>query len=49
VHKYFNPYDSPYECFMAFMNIMNDMMLRVKEESPILAGSHITPAEWIKV
>ncbi|MDP3766243.1 MAG: glycoside hydrolase family 57 protein [Nanoarchaeota archaeon] len=29
VHKYFNPYDSPYESFIAFMNIMNDMKLRV--------------------
>jgi alpha-amylase len=25
VHKYFNPYDSPYECFIAFMNILTDL------------------------
>lgn len=30
VHKYFNPYDSPYEAFIAFMNILNDLILRVK-------------------
>ncbi len=30
VHKYFNPYDSPYEAFIAYMNILNDIILRVK-------------------
>lgn len=30
VHKYFNPYDSPYEAFIAYMNILNDLILRVK-------------------
>ncbi len=30
VHKYFNPYDSPYDCFIAFMNILNDMSGRLK-------------------
>jgi len=30
VHKYFNPYDSPYDAFIAFMNILNDMLLRIK-------------------
>tara|TARA_Y100000031_G_C8139061_1_gene346679 strand:+ start:15 stop:962 length:948 start_codon:yes stop_codon:yes gene_type:complete len=29
VHKYFNPYDSPYEAFIAFMNILNDMAQRI--------------------
>lgn len=29
VHKYFNPYDSPYDSFIAFMNIMNDIHLRL--------------------
>ena len=32
VHKYFNPYDSPYESFIAFMNIINDIKLRVGYE-----------------
>jgi len=31
VHKYFNPYDSPYECFMNYMNIYNDLKIRIKE------------------
>jgi alpha-amylase len=32
VHKYFNPYDSPYESFIAFMNILNDIQIRLKSE-----------------
>jgi alpha-amylase len=31
VHKYFSPYDSPYDCFMSFMNVLNDLALRIKE------------------
>lgn len=30
VHKYFNPYESPYDAFIAFMNILNDMEIRLK-------------------
>ncbi len=32
VHKYFNPHESPYECFMAFMNALRDMKLRVSQK-----------------
>jgi len=32
VHKYFNPYDSPYDGFIAFMNVINDMTIRLKEQ-----------------
>jgi alpha-amylase len=28
VHKYFNPYESPYEAYIAFMNVLNDLALR---------------------
>jgi len=31
VHKYFNPYDSPYDSFINFMNVMNDLTIRIKE------------------
>lgn len=31
VHKYFNPYESPYEAFISFMNVIHDMKLRVDE------------------
>ncbi len=30
VHKYFNPYESPYEGFINYMNILTDLELRVK-------------------
>ncbi|MBI2650844.1 alpha-amylase [Candidatus Woesearchaeota archaeon] len=32
VHKYFNPYESPYDSFIAFMNIIHDMKLKLKNE-----------------
>ncbi|MFT4310676.1 MAG: hypothetical protein ACMXYC_03515, partial [Candidatus Woesearchaeota archaeon] len=32
VHKYFNPYDSPYDSYIAFMNIINDMVLRCRHK-----------------
>jgi alpha-amylase len=33
VHKYFNPYESPYDAFINYMNIMNDLSLRINENS----------------
>ncbi|MBI2133966.1 polysaccharide deacetylase family protein [Candidatus Woesearchaeota archaeon] len=30
VHKYFNPYDSPYDAFISYMNIINDLKIRLK-------------------
>jgi alpha-amylase len=35
VHKYFNPYDSPYDSYIAFMNILNDLIIRVKTKTAI--------------
>jgi len=32
VHKYFNPYDSPYDAFISFMNAASDLKLRVGEK-----------------
>jgi len=40
VHKYFNPYDSPYDSFIAFVNIINDLVLRLKK---------LKENKWIKV
>lgn len=31
VHKYFNPYDTPYESFISYMNAINDLKLRLTE------------------
>lgn len=39
VHKYFNPHNSPYECFMSFMSVLNDLKLRLND----------VEKEWIKV
>jgi len=30
VHKYFNPYKTPYDCFIIFMNALNDLKLRLE-------------------
>lgn len=30
VHKYFNPYSTPYEAFINYMNILSDFILRVE-------------------
>ena len=32
VHSYFNPYDTPYEAFINFMNVLSDFEIRVKEK-----------------
>ena len=32
VHKYFNPYDSPYEAFINFMNVLSDFTIRLKSK-----------------
>lgn len=29
VHKYFNPYESPYDAFISYMNVLEDMKLRL--------------------
>lgn len=33
VHKYFNPYDTPYEGFITFMNVLNDLAVRVRDKT----------------
>ena len=31
VHKYFNPYGTPYDAFINYMNVLSDFMIRVEE------------------
>ncbi len=31
VHKYFNPYESPYDAFIAYMNVLQDLEMEVNE------------------
>ncbi len=33
VHKYFNPYNSPYEAYINFMNVLNDLIIRLDKIS----------------
>jgi alpha-amylase len=33
VHKYFNPYSSPYDAFINYMNVLSDFMIRVENDS----------------
>jgi alpha-amylase len=32
IHAYFSPFESPYEAFIAYMNILNDLKLRLKNK-----------------
>ena len=36
VHKYFNPYDTPYEAFINFMNVLSDFQIRLDEKRAAL-------------
>jgi len=46
VHKYFNPYDSPYDSFINFANVMNDMVLRLKSgDQKQQLGSEVQSSE----
>ncbi len=31
VHKYFNPYDTPYEAFINYMNVLSDFIIRIDD------------------
>ncbi len=34
VHKYFNPYDTPYQAYINYMNILSDFIERVSQAKP---------------
>jgi alpha-amylase len=39
VHKYFSPYDSPYDAYIYFMNAMSDLSIQLKSnEKPLKKG-----------
>ncbi|MBI4141572.1 polysaccharide deacetylase family protein [Candidatus Woesearchaeota archaeon] len=46
VHKYFNPYDTPYDSFITFMNVLNDIAFRLKIEAK--QETIPLPRQWIK-
>jgi alpha-amylase len=34
VHAYFNPYETPYDAFMNYMNVLSDFEIRLKKYFP---------------
>ena len=32
VHKYFSPYDTPHEAFVRFMNVLDDLKIRLRQQ-----------------
>ncbi len=42
VHKYFNPYDNPYDAYISFMNILNDMAIRIRKSKGMPAGLELS-------
>jgi len=36
VHKYFNPYDSPYDSYINYMNVLDNLQNRCKQETMVL-------------
>ena len=50
VHKYFNPYDTPYEAFINYMNVLSDFIIRVDDaisvsDAKFAAGKKTAPAK----
>lgn len=43
IHKYFTPYDTPYEAFINYMNVLSDLILRVNLESEKLKMKSVKP------
>ncbi|HBY01088.1 MAG TPA: alpha-amylase [Rikenellaceae bacterium] len=51
VHKYFNPYDTPYEAFINYMNVLSDFLSRVDKamaEDKIKSGTKIAAKKGLK-
>lgn len=55
VHAYFSPYESPYDAYIAFMNVLSDLQLRVTEtlrrkalEPVVQRGWRIRLTLWFK-
>ena len=47
VHKYFNPYDTPYEAFINYMNVLSDFILRV-DDAISVSDVNFAPAKPAK-
>jgi alpha-amylase len=50
VHKYFNPYDSPYDSYINFMNVLDHLQRRCAScETPIVAHSALQTASGPRI
>jgi alpha-amylase/alpha-mannosidase (GH57 family) len=47
VHKYFNPYSSPYEAFINYMNVLSDFIIRL-DEAIVVKSDEIPEVKEIK-
>ena len=47
VHKYFNPYDTPYEAFINYMNVLSDFILRV-DDAISVSDINFAPEKAVK-
>jgi alpha-amylase len=48
VHKYFNPYDSPYDAFINFMNVLRDVHLRATGKEPDTQSWTGAIGQWMR-
>ena len=48
VHKYFNPYDTPYEAFINYMNVLSDFMVRVDDAISVSDAKFAAPKAGAK-
>ena len=48
VHKYFNPYDTPYEAFINYMNVISDFQIRLDEKRAALDVKETAVEELVK-
>jgi len=45
VHQYFNPYGSPYDAFLNYMNVLSDFLIRVNEYAE---KENVTPTKSVE-
>lgn len=45
IHKYFTPYDTPYEAFINYMNVLSDVILRTESEYEKAGAKVVKPAD----
>lgn len=45
IHKYFTPYDTPYEAFINYMNVLSDVILRTESECEKAGAKVVKPAD----